>query len=245
VGPGDIALGETLEFLQAALPPPPRRILEVGCGTGRLAAALSGLGYDLTGIDTDGEAVAEARRSGVAAIQADVLKFESEPFDAVLFTRSLHHIHPVDEAVARALRLLRADGLLVCDEFDKDGADSSAAAWFYDVQAVLRAAGVLEREGDDVLVDQPLERWLEEHESDEGHPLAGGEAMLRALEARFEVILRERCPYLYRYIGQRLEQTERGERIARRLLEVERLRLADGAMGATGLRILARPRGPG
>src|SRR5215211_100005 len=40
-------------FVLSHLPPPPRRILEVGCGRGDLALALSGVGYDVVAVDPD------------------------------------------------------------------------------------------------------------------------------------------------------------------------------------------------
>src|SRR4051812_8862849 len=38
-------------FVHAALPPPPARVLEVGAGQGKLAAALRAAGYDVVAID--------------------------------------------------------------------------------------------------------------------------------------------------------------------------------------------------
>jgi len=38
-------------FVRGALPPPPARVLEVGAGSGELAAALREAGYDVVAID--------------------------------------------------------------------------------------------------------------------------------------------------------------------------------------------------
>jgi SAM-dependent methyltransferase len=46
----------------ASLVAPPARVLDAGCGTGRVAARLSELGYDCTGVDVDPSMLAVARR---------------------------------------------------------------------------------------------------------------------------------------------------------------------------------------
>jgi SAM-dependent methyltransferase len=47
----------------AALVPPGARILDAGCGTGRVAIRLAELGYDCVGVDLDASMLAEARRA--------------------------------------------------------------------------------------------------------------------------------------------------------------------------------------
>ncbi|MGQ0508779.1 MAG: class I SAM-dependent methyltransferase [Myxococcaceae bacterium] len=121
-----------------------RRVLEVGCGSGGLAQRLIADGMPLVAIDPSEKAIARARKRGVPAEQVDFLTFRGGPFDALLFTRSLHHISPLPDAVAHAHALLAPGGVLVCDEFAVDAIDPATAAWFYDLQAVLEAAGSLE-----------------------------------------------------------------------------------------------------
>jgi SAM-dependent methyltransferase len=48
--------------------------LDVGCGPGRLAAALAGAGCQVMGIDVSAEAVRQARRRGAPARRADVFE---------------------------------------------------------------------------------------------------------------------------------------------------------------------------
>lgn len=52
------------------------RTLDIGCGPGRLAAALRSRGHEVTGIDVVPEAVRRARAQGVRARVADVLAAE-------------------------------------------------------------------------------------------------------------------------------------------------------------------------
>lgn len=53
------------DFL-AALRPPPARVLDAGCGTGRVAVRLAELGYDVAGVDADADMLAVARAEAPA-----------------------------------------------------------------------------------------------------------------------------------------------------------------------------------
>jgi len=65
-----------------------RKILDVCCGTGRHARALSNLGYSVTGIDRDTDAIAKARELGGGPnyIVADIRDYQPAPetFDAAI-----------------------------------------------------------------------------------------------------------------------------------------------------------------
>jgi len=83
---------------------PRGRALDVGCGTGVLAARLAGAGYDMAGIDpSDGMLeVLRARTPAVEAVRADGtdIPFPDESFDLVLCVAVMHHI--ADPAAVRA-----------------------------------------------------------------------------------------------------------------------------------------------
>ncbi|HEX3825228.1 MAG TPA: class I SAM-dependent methyltransferase [Mycobacteriales bacterium] len=49
--------------LCASQVPPGSRVLDAGCGTGRVAIRLAELGYDCVGVDSDASMLAEARRA--------------------------------------------------------------------------------------------------------------------------------------------------------------------------------------
>jgi 2-polyprenyl-3-methyl-5-hydroxy-6-metoxy-1,4-benzoquinol methylase len=68
--PADVALSKTFHFVMSVLPPSaarPLRILEVGCGTGALAARLAEAGYQVLALDSSPAAVRSARARGVDA----------------------------------------------------------------------------------------------------------------------------------------------------------------------------------
>jgi ubiquinone/menaquinone biosynthesis C-methylase UbiE len=70
--------------------------LDVGCGTGALAARLAGLGYDVVGLDpSEGMLrVLEERTSSVRAVRGSgtSIPFPDGSFDLVLSVAVLHHI---------------------------------------------------------------------------------------------------------------------------------------------------------
>lgn len=117
-------------FVRAALPQGARRLLEVGCGGGALAALLAAEGFEVVAVDTDPEAVAEARARGVDARLGEWPNLEAGRFDALLFTRSLHHVRDLDASVAAAFAALRPGGVLIVEDFAFDEADQESLAWF-------------------------------------------------------------------------------------------------------------------
>jgi ubiquinone/menaquinone biosynthesis C-methylase UbiE len=96
-----------------------KRVLDVGCGTGRLAASLQDLGSRVWGIDPSPEMVAEAKKRGV---NAKVARAEQLPFKEGWFERAVLWltVHLLDRprAFAELRRCLAPDGRLVIATFD-------------------------------------------------------------------------------------------------------------------------------
>jgi SAM-dependent methyltransferase len=92
----------------------PGRLLDVGCGTGDLAAEFGRHGWSVAGLDPSAAATAHARAIGVEAVAGTLADapWEDGEFDAVLFNHSLEHIDAPALALADAARLLRPGGLL-------------------------------------------------------------------------------------------------------------------------------------
>ena len=252
--PAHIPIAETISYLKRVVPPPPARVLDVGCGSGELLHALGAEGYAVLGIDTDTESITKTETRGGRAIEADFLSFDDEPFDVVFFGRSLHHIFPLSAALERAQQLLVPGGLLVAEEFAIESVDATTARWLYDLDSVLQAAELLRTDepphhaghhepsnstgprGHADMHD-PLERWRIEHEHDP--PLTTGEDMVAAIAASFEMRVIERVPYLYRSFCERMEASARGTAVSRRVLELESAGILSEGLVAAGLRIVA------
>ncbi len=92
------------------------RVLDVGCSTGSLLAALGRLGYsELHGVDPSAESV--YRANARAGVNAEVGTFSSIPagigtFDLICVTGVFEHLWDVDAAMKALLPLLRADGVI-------------------------------------------------------------------------------------------------------------------------------------
>jgi len=246
----EVETAEVLAWVEAQLPAQGKglRVLEVGCGPGHLAVQLLQRGVQLTAIDSSEEQVAQARELGVPAIASDFLSFSGGGFDGVLFTRSLHHIHPLEEATRKIRQLLEPGGRVLADEFAHEEMDRATATWFWDLQAVLEEAGALAPDvprhdhghgghaphASSTIAD-PLERWRERHVHDP--PLHDARSLVAALGSSFEITSEQRVPYLHRYFSDRLEDSDRGTKIFLRLRELERLRVRQGLLRSIGLRI--------
>jgi len=93
------------------LPPPPRRLLDVGCGEGRLGAMYRERGYEVVGVDASPRLVEAARERHEAVLgDAAALPFGDASFDLVTMFMSLHDFDEPAAAVAEAARVLRPGG---------------------------------------------------------------------------------------------------------------------------------------
>jgi ubiquinone/menaquinone biosynthesis C-methylase UbiE len=94
-----------------------KRILEVGCGSGRMTSLLAKRSAILVAIDPDETSIADARRNidGVdfRVCSGESMEFEDGSFDLILFTMSLHHHANCALALLEAYRTLRETGRLV------------------------------------------------------------------------------------------------------------------------------------
>lgn len=170
-------------FVLAHVPPPPARVLEIGCGAGELARALGAARYEVTALDPEAPSGAIFRQVSFEAFG------EPGPFDAIVASRSLHHLPDLGGALDKATRLLSARGVLVLDEFAWDRMDEATATWYF-----RRRGG-------------PVEgwrgRWNEEHAG-----LHTFEAMRRELDGRFRERYFAWVPYLHRHADIEVDERE-------------------------------------
>jgi len=124
--------------LFSIMAPPPRRVVEFGCGTGWLSLYLAQRGYDVTGVDIAEEAIRHARTAAEtkkltnAQFQAcDYESFTDEGrFDYAIFHDALHHAESELDALRCAYAALAPGGCVITLEpgSGHDKADTSRQA---------------------------------------------------------------------------------------------------------------------
>ena len=177
-----VATAYTHAFVRAALPTGARRILEIGCGEGDLANRLLQDGLEVVAIDSNASCVEAAKARGVDARLAEWPAELGGDFDAVLFTRSLHHVHDLDGAVAATGRALCPGGRVIAEDFRAEGGTRRSADWYESMVRELASGGMLTDEADAAVLigKQPPA-------SHDGHALHGSQAISSALDRQFAV----------------------------------------------------------
>lgn len=224
--PIDIPTRETVAFVSSHLPAG-ATMLEVGCGAGQVASELLRLGYRVTGLDSEQEMITQAQARGVPTVLASWPAFDSAPVEAIAFTRSLHHIHPLRPAVKKARALLQPDGLLLLEDFAFAETNEATIRWFLEIigsqtgQALINpvpGAFVTELLGS----KEPVAFWHGDHD----HELHSMEAMTQAITGYFVVGEIQSVPYLYRYLVPVLPKTSEAAAFVEEVLQ-EEARLGD------------------
>jgi SAM-dependent methyltransferase len=162
------------EFVLSQLARTPSRVLDVGCGNGKVALALAAGGHEVTAIDPvapEGPIFQRVTLEGFVP---------PDPFDAVIASLSLHHVPDLELALDKIAQLAP---LLIVDEFAWDRLDQRTAAWYV---AHLR--------GPSMSIERCQREWAEEHTG-----LHRYETMRAGLDRYFRERLFAWRPYLHRY----------------------------------------------
>jgi rhodanese-related sulfurtransferase/SAM-dependent methyltransferase len=223
-------LASMLLFVREHLPPAAAGpVVEIGCGPiGGFVPALRSDGYEAVGIDPQAPEGPEYQRTEFEHADA------GEPAAAVVASVSLHHVADLDDVVERIASTLAPTGVLVVVEWAWELFDEQTARWCF---ARLRSEepsehpGWLRRHRDDWSASgQPWDSYLAgwaEHES-----LHRGEAIVQALQARFDTRLLATGPYFYADL---VGTTENDERAA----------IDAGQIRPTSIRYVGQPRADG
>ena len=240
--PIDVATRETATFLSSHLANG-LEVIEVGCGNGEVAAQLLRQGYRVIGLDSEKDRVAKAQARGVHAVVVSWPEFNYQPVDAIAFTRSLHHINPLDQAITRARQLLKPDGHLLIEDFAFGETDLRTISWFVDLLRSEQERSLI-RPIEDQLVtkllsaNEPVGVWHESHDQ-ALHLIA---AITRAVSSRFNIIATQCAPYLYRYLVPVLPENIEAAAFVERVFNKEIDAAKRNQIALLGRRIIAQPK---
>jgi len=198
-----------IDFVLYQLPPPPCRVLEVGCGTeGGLVPALAAAGYDALGVDPDAPEGERFVRGTFESLSPSNTLLQG--WEAVVAARVLHHVRPLGEAIERLAALAP---LLLVDEFAWELIDEPAQEWYERRHRELSEAGASPPG------PPSLDAWRGRHAD-----LHRQAILLGALRDSYEETALVHVPYLYRWLGDPASES------------VERELIDGGAFGPIGWR---------
>ena len=240
--PIDIATQHTVRFLAQYLEPR-SDVLEIGCGEGDLALSLKQAGHGITAIDGNEEAIKKAAAKGVNAIQASWPNDIASDCDAIIFTRSLHHIQNLVGAISTAKNCLRVNGKLLVEDFAFETADEKTAQWLLDNITKGPLTDILTPPQHSFLAsllasNAPLDAWQNDHD----HDLHSIQKMTAAVSAEFNKCDVELAPYLYRYLIPCLPDGIEACDLLKAFYEAEETAIKEGVILPIGRRIIAEKR---
>lgn len=99
-----------------------KRILEVGCGKGRISRILNARGADIYGIDISEKLLTHARSIApyhFFKAEAYSIPFKSNTFDALVLLEVIEHIPQLERAIKEMARVLTPEGRLVIVDRNK------------------------------------------------------------------------------------------------------------------------------
>lgn len=177
-------------------------VLDIGCGRGEMLQLLKERGIEGSGVDLDGELVAECRLKGLQAAVADgldhLLSLPEESLGGVFAGQVVEHLEPetLVEFVGTAHRILRPGGRLIMETINPESLYVFAHSYFLDPTHVnpvppVYLQFVCEQAG---FASVAVERRSEVIEEDRLEPIPEGPgldpAVRKALNRNFEKLNR-------------------------------------------------------
>jgi len=191
-------------FVLGELPPPPARVLEIGCGPlGGFVPRLRERGYDAVGVDPEAPLA-----DGFHQIPFEEYE-PGHPFAVVVASLSLHHVPDPEAAGDKIAASLEPEGTVVVVESAWERHDNATARWW---SARLRPPG-----DEPTFMHRHLGHWREsglDWETyfrgwAEEHGMHPSSAVIAALRARFTQRSYSTGPYFFVELDGTSEADER------------------------------------
>jgi len=98
-----------------------KRVLDVGCGEGKILKYLQAKDIDVFGVDSHEPTIEQLKKDGIPAdvLNARKLPFEDDHFDWVILSGVLHHIPNPGEAIDEAIRVAKQGVIMSEPWFDE------------------------------------------------------------------------------------------------------------------------------
>jgi SAM-dependent methyltransferase len=124
--PKELWLDAMWQHVRPALPAPPARVVEIGCGPlGGFVPRLADVGYAAAGVDPEAP-----EEPGFHRVEFE--RYEPpEPVDAIVACTSLHHVTDLAEMAERVHAALRPGGVAVIIEWARERFDEPTARWVF------------------------------------------------------------------------------------------------------------------
>ena len=191
MAPGGRWLPTMWPRVRAHLPPPPARVIDVGCGrAGGFVPFLLAEGYGAIGIDPNAP-------HGSAYRQTEFEQAElPEKVDAVVASTSLHHVGDPPRVIERMRDALAGGGTAVVIEWAWEDFDVQAAEWCFSRLSRQDEPGWLHRRHDEWRASR--QAWPDYFRGwAQGHGLHRGDLIVRLLDESFERRHLARGPYFF------------------------------------------------
>ncbi len=237
--PIDVPTADTVSFV-ASHAPRGGEILEIGCGAGQVASELSKRGYHVIGVDSDKDAISRARMLGVETVCGEWPDVDVSRVDVVVFTRSLHHISPLPNAIARVHDVLKPRGTILVEDFAFDRVRQSELSWLAKIIGSFETDLAMSPTSENFIAavldsNDAISAWHEDHD----HELHTIEDMTAEIDQGFTIRESEQVPYLYRYLVDILPESNLAAAFIGNVLAEERRLGIAGSIALIGRRIAA------
>lgn len=109
-----------LDAILAAIPTDAQRIVDVGCGDGRLAHRLAAAGFDVVGVDQSPTALARVQVPRYRC-SADALPFADNTFDVAICAEVIEHLpEPLFSNTLKELRRVARDSVIITVPYNEE-----------------------------------------------------------------------------------------------------------------------------